>query len=260
MSGIAFEGLRPAPDARHAAWLVSSLTEPPGVGFRVPAGFEAILRIHHPLESGRRWADVAPRFLPAQEEQDWPGAALDDVPADQGNLEPAIVDRLVPLLAAATTTPDACHYGLWSGWGDLHPGALAIAHTTAVGWQWWRKLARRRALASARRRDEELRRPLCEFVARCPVEAWWGGRDMLLFDGPAGAVTAIGTPSLDASFRGESALDRRSPQWWWPDDRVWFVATEIDDLWSYLAGPASLIDAVRGMDLETVLVERRHAW
>jgi hypothetical protein len=172
MSVAAFEGLRPARDISDGAWIVSSLHEPPGVGFRVPAGFEAILRIHHPLAGGR-WADIAPRLLLAMlpnsgEEQDWPGAALDELPADQGSLEAAIVDRLVPLLEAATTTPEACHYGLRVGWGDLHPGRVSIAYTTAAGWRWWRVLARRRALARARRRDEEARRPLRDLLTRCP--------------------------------------------------------------------------------------------
>jgi len=90
------------------------------------------------------------------------------------------------------------------------------------------------------------------------VQAWWGGRDMGLFDGPVVAVAVIGRPSIPAAFQDEPTLDRRSPQWWWPTDRAWFVASEIDDPWTYIAGPAALLDAVRAMDLETVTVRRHH--
>ena len=39
-----------------------------------------------------------------------------------GNLDAEDVDALVPLLAAATETPNECHYALWQGWGWVHPG------------------------------------------------------------------------------------------------------------------------------------------
>jgi hypothetical protein len=34
------------------------------------------------------------------------------------------------------------------------------------------------------------------------------------------------------------------PNLWWPDDRAWVVASEIDLAWSYLGGSADLVDAV----------------
>jgi hypothetical protein len=36
------------------------------------------------------------------------------------------------------------------------------------------------------------------------------------------------------------ALDN-SPNLWWPDDRAWFVATEIDHAWTYVAGSQQLL-------------------
>lgn len=38
----------------------------------------------------------------------------------------------------------------------------------------------------------------------------------------------------------------QSPNVLWPDDRSWFVATEIDLAWTYVGGSASLIDAIVG--------------
>lgn len=31
---------------------------------------------------------------------------------------------------------------------------------------------------------------------------------------------------------------------WWPDDRVWYVATDVDLDWCYVAGTAAFTDAV----------------
>ena len=37
-----------------------------------------------------------------------------------------------------------------------------------------------------------------------------------------------------------------APNLWWPADRSWCVATEIDLAWTYVGGPAGLIEAVLG--------------
>ena len=44
----------------------------------------------------------------------------------------------------------------------------------------------------------------------------------------------------------ESTLEVRdqSVNMWWPHDRAWFVSTEIDYAWTYLGGPARLIEDV----------------
>jgi hypothetical protein len=41
-----------------------------------------------------------------------------------------------------------------------------------------------------------------------------------------------------------SNLDRPTAGLWWPADRAWFVATEIEFEWTFLAGHASLMDAL----------------
>jgi len=73
-----------------------------------------------------------------------------------------------------------------------------------------------------------------------PAAAWQGprvrlpGRDYLLYAGPVTAVTAI------APLSG----DDQTANLYWPADRAWCVATEIDLAWTYVAGPAGLIDAL----------------
>ncbi len=79
---------------------------------------------------------------------------------------------------------------------------------------------------------------------------------MILFDGPIEAVSQIGHTDPFAH-----ALWRQSPQWWWPDDRAWFVGTEIDFAWTYDGGPRSLIDAILALpDCESVRIEPTDRW
>jgi hypothetical protein len=59
-------------------------------------------------------------------------------------------------------------------------------------------------------------------------------RNYLLYAGPVAAVTAVAPLSGD----GQTA------NLWWPADRAWCVASEIDLAWTYLAGPAGLISAL----------------
>ena len=198
---------------------------------------------------GPRWSPEAWRAAPGPIASSSPRSS-----SREGSLPDTVVDRLVPVLAAATASADRCHFGLWSGWGDLWverrsflfppppPGPLEhLRHTLGIG----------RGLRRWRRRMGVVER----FVGACPLQPWWGGRDMILFDGPIGAVAAVGSPAFDGT------LTRRSPQWWWPDDRSWFVASEIDEPWSYVAGPARLIEAVGAVPgVESVPVGPDDPW
>jgi hypothetical protein len=40
------------------------------------------------------------------------------------------------------------------------------------------------------------------------------------------------------------SLGSQSPNIWWPNDRAWCVATEIDFAWTYVGGSAAAIRAV----------------
>jgi hypothetical protein len=43
-----------------------------------------------------------------------------------------------------------------------------------------------------------------------------------------------------------SAKDDQTPNLWWPEDRSWFVASEIDLQWTYVGGPRALIGQLVG--------------
>jgi hypothetical protein len=55
-----------------------------------------------------------------------------------------------------------------------------------------------------------------------------------------------------------SLLDVSSP---WPDDRRWFVGNEIDHPWTYLGGPADLIDQILAdPTIEAARIEHSDRW
>lgn len=112
-----FEGLTPAPDASEAQWAVTRMEARDDVGRIVPSGFDAVRRVLFPLGGDRRWADEWPEYLEHGDHvnvYEWPPIA-DVEPADDGrSIEASAVDALRPVLAAATTSPDLCHYGLES--------------------------------------------------------------------------------------------------------------------------------------------------
>ena len=69
------------------------------------------------------------------------------------------------------------------------------------------------------------------------------GRDYLLFCGPIDAIKAF--LARDGPFWGDS------PNIWWPEDRAWCVATDIDLYDTYVSGSVECIEAVQSNpDLE----------
>ena len=71
------------------------------------------------------------------------------------------------------------------------------------------------------------------------------GRDYLLFRGPLDAIMAF--------LEGDGPFWGDSPNIWWPDDRAWCVATDIDLYDTYVGGSQECIEAVLSSpDLETL--------
>jgi hypothetical protein len=225
--------------------VVEAMSGRHGVDLVVPDRFEAYARIHHRIHDGRRWADVAPDYLVrGTAPYNVVGTVMEYIDGD-GNLDAEDTDALAPLLAAATATPNDCHYALWQGWGWVQPGStrMVVARDAAT------------ARASERARNDAMA-PVWEVTAACPVEPWWGGRDMVLFDGPVHAVATIGHRDSAAA-----PLHRQCPQWWWPEDRTWFVGTEIDHPWTYVAGSSALIDEIVASSCwESLRVESSDPW
>ena len=71
------------------------------------------------------------------------------------------------------------------------------------------------------------------------------GRDYLLFRGPIDAIMAF--------LARDGPFWRHSPNLWWPDDRAWCVATDIDLYDTYVGGSLECIEAVlNNPDLEAL--------
>jgi hypothetical protein len=79
---------------------------------------------------------------------------------------------------------------------------------------------------------------------------------MRVFDGPIESVRAIGHDPF-----GDGSFSAQSPQWWWPSDRTWFVATEIDYPWTYLAGSELLLaDVLASLPAESARITPDARW
>ena len=250
--GTPFEGLIPARTTGHTRWFLEQMDRRRGVALQVPGGYEAYVRVMHTLQTGERWSAVAPQYL-ASGDDDYVYPFPNALESAHGDMGSDVVDAITPVLAAATSTPD-CHFALWYGWGELNRGGgphSVVAGRGPVG-----RFRTRRLRRAAARDLDDLYAPVYAFVAACAVYRWWGGRGMLLFDGPIDAVRSIGTPS---PF-GDHPLDRRSPQWWWPEDQAWFVGNEIDDPWSYVAGSEALITGLEETGIECVRIRHSARW
>jgi hypothetical protein len=143
-------------------------------------------RVIHPLvQFGSIVTPAAGTAMPWEGQQPWIGMLAD-----------AQLRALTPLLAAATTTPDACWFCIWDGYGEVGGAASAGVPRLALP-----------------------------------------GREYLVLRGPvaaAAAVDAIAAPNGN----------RVGPNLWWPEDRAWVVASEIDLDSTYVAGSRELIDAI----------------
>jgi hypothetical protein len=116
------------------------------------------------------------------------------------------IRSLADALRSATSTPETCWFCIWIGWGWLHVSAGSIAHLGGEPPDW--------------------RDPLVE-VERFAASASVVGnpyREYHLFSGPVDAVVDSALPSFSHDV----------PSLWWPDDRAWIVATEVDLSWTYV--------------------------
>ena len=71
------------------------------------------------------------------------------------------------------------------------------------------------------------------------------GRDYLLFRDPIVSIIAF--------LAGDEAFWGKSPNLWWPEDRAWCVATDIDLYDTYVGGSLECIEAIMSNpDLEAL--------
>jgi hypothetical protein len=243
------EGLEPVSGLEPAAWVHEALKGWPAERFRVrdlvPPVFEAYARILHETQIEDRgrlragtWAARAAALRRALgPETTWSdiGVAPFDGGMDpptplEGSLSEREVAILCALLERVTSDPRACWFGLWSGFGFLTPGGASYLRVPETLRERW---ARRRIRRAERKAGREAERAL----ARLTTFDLLGhsGRAYLLM---RGAVADARRFLFDSRFQ--------SPTLWWPEDRAWFVHTEIDAMSTYLGGSRALIDRLVG--------------
>lgn len=253
---MGWESLTPSDDVEAAGW-IAELLHPfaQDVGAVVPPGFEAYARIFHPawryVDGDKievRWSDVAEASGRAvHAEMQFHSIAV-PVPGRQTGPPPwsgeprlgVISDRqaraLIGLLSRNTSAPDACCFCLWDGYASLNRGAMAVNVFTYVGpprflgRRWWQHVFIRTGWRP--RFQPPLRPPTPPTYPGPPPptepRVHLPGRDYLLFKGSV----------------GQGAGWEDGPNLWWPDDRSWCVASEIDFPYTYVGGSARLIEEI----------------
>ena len=229
--------LHPSADVAAADWLGPRLRRfGSAVAAVVPDGFPAYVRILHPARGpeGRpvRWAEVAAwsgRSMHRRAQfhairRPFPGTRTGPAPWDgedppDGNLPPELLRILCATLAEHTSTPEACWFCLWNGYGWLH-GSPSVGILGCRG-----PIPVPPAFPAEVLEGPRVRLP---------------GRDYLLFTGPLAAASQLGWTDPFGSFLPQS------PNLFWPQDHAWCVASEIDLLCTLVAGSDDLAEALVG--------------
>jgi hypothetical protein len=236
--------LRFVTDVSAADWVVARVGRfGSGVGGLVPHGFEAYARVLHPAwEAGDRpvtWATVAawsgrvvhPRVqfeaiaspAEAAAARPWQNAPY------TGTLPPNLLSALCDVLASHTRTPEHCWFCVWDGYTRT-PGPDAVFTATKPG------------EPADEAADSRVLPPRFPPGTASLPEVVLPERPYLLLDGPLDAAGELAMTSYD-----------QSPSLLWPDDRAWFVATDVDLDSTYLGGSAALVrDLLADARLEAV--------
>ena len=188
----------------------------------VPEGFDAYARVFHPAE--RQWPDRSWEKVRWSDVAEWNGKTV----------HPQMQFHRIANLAEPPRYPDP-EWGQAPFMGDLPEDE-------------------RRSLVSILRgfTSTPERCYFCIWEGYGRLEGWswrWTpklkvpdfGREYFLLRGPLDAVT---------SFYSQWG---QSPNIWWPEDRAWCVATEIDFMWTFVGGSQACIEqVVSHADLEAL--------
>ncbi|HET7482883.1 MAG TPA: hypothetical protein VFK89_08490 [Actinomycetota bacterium] len=233
--------MRAVTDPSVADWVVNAIHPfAQDVGSVIPDTFQAYLRVLHPAEKRDgssstpvTWRQIAEangkQFHPEMQfeflvpDDCFDGAlncrrsqeGLWDEPPELGEIPGDIARALAELLRGFTGTPESCYFAYWEGWGDpVESVATKIGETPP-------EPAPLDFAGSPRAERDRAAKFLIP------------GRGFYLYEG---AITEATT-----SWMGD--LGNR-PSLWWPADRSWCVATEIDFVCTYVAGPEGIAEAL----------------
>jgi hypothetical protein len=215
--------LTPSADVGPARWIAAGV--PHRIAAPVPAGFEAYARILHPA---LRWDDDVEVEVPWAEV-----AAATHTPLHPGVTWETVAGRWHP----------HGHPGVW----DEEP---------IEGQPSPRQAARLVTLLAAHTTDQD----------HCRYAVWDGygaltlprdgvprfdlpGLDLPGLDLPRRSMLLLTGPLAAAGTSLESAPFDRRANLWWPDDRAWFVGTDVEATSTYVGGSRACVDALLGDDV-----------
>jgi hypothetical protein len=232
-------------DLTPAKWIAECLHPfAQDAGAIIPPGFDAYARIFHPAT--RRignavlpvtWREIADANLrvhhpemqfgalvtrvgtPASLYDRDPQPGLFDSWPKIGSLPLELARDLVDVLGEHTAARERCWFAAWEGWGDFSNGSAALATLGGSPGDSWRTLPPGTHRAKPRERPTFTLPHRGYYLARGPLAA--------ALETVYGVTWAYQSASI-----------------WWPDDRAWCVATEVDFDWTYVGGSAECIAAV----------------
>jgi hypothetical protein len=241
---MGWQDVTPSDAVEAADWIPGRLNGfAKNVGSIVPKEFEAYARIFHPAWVGAqypgiemRWSEVAAangRIVHPEMQfhaiatlaPGRPGLPISwDYEPRLGLLSARQAQSLIDVLTPRTATPNDCWLCLWEGYG--YNSAVWMTFSTSGA-------AHEDPLPSPPQMGPPHWPELYERAKRVKLP----GRDYILFKGSV------------AQAQGW----HDGPNLWWPDDRAWCVASEIDFPYTYVAGSKALIDDIlRHHDLEAL--------
>lgn len=149
------------------------------------------------------------------------GLARDAWVPNEGSSSEEEVRVIASRLGGHTTTPLECWFSMWSGWGGELSGG--IGYLNRVGGP----ISELKMRWRTRREGKRARREAARFRT---FPLLGGRRSYLLFNG-----------AVEDASRFDFGYGFRSPALSWPDDRAWFVHTEIDASSTYVGGSEALV-------------------
>lgn len=238
-------------DISEAAWVQEEIGKfGSGVQALLPKRFDDYVRILHPAFGEDceqvRWADIATwsgREIHALAQfkhlsRPVPGSDTQPKPwhfePNDGDPPPEVLSPLRRILARHTRTPDKCWFCLWEGWGQLNEGATGVQialppDSKETGEEVIDRLGIWTGAAI-----------LPKVIALPRVEL--PGRGYFLLSGPLSSIIDEEMVA-GSSEEGHSGVEfvSQPPSIFWPEDKSWCVASEIDLDSTYVAGSTELI-------------------
>ena len=154
-----------------------------------------------------------------------------------GEMPHELLVSLCEVLTDHTTTPERCWLCLWDGWGWIS-GSPSVAILRA---------------SSTAASDPVEVPPAFPPKILNGARVCLPGREYILFEGPLDAAGDMGWRSgelLSAAYPDlgfdPAEFEPQSPSLFWPDDRAWCVATEIDLDWTCVGGSKRLGEELLG--------------